>query len=209
MAEAYRVFPVQTLTGMDTRTFISIMAVSLGVVAMSAASAYRAHLKSTAPDYTPADTVYKVKTVYRNRPEPASITAAGTIKVPVLMFLDNGDTTVIERTETIHDTMYVALDRTVKYFSELDGRLRIWVSGYQPELECYELDEVEKTALPGKKLNRLSFEAGVGAIPSAAFPLTVEYSRTVGRFDIFARGGYEPLSRSGIVETGARYSLDF
>lgn len=158
---------------------------------------------------SPADTVYKYRTVYKSRPEPVSISASGNINVPVLVFMNDGDTTVIQRTETVHDTTYVVIDRTVKYFEEENGHLRIWISGYQPELECYELDLVDKIVPSRKALNRITFEAAVRAMPEAGFPLTLEYSRTVGRFDVFARGGYEPLSRFGIVETGARYSLDF
>lgn len=194
---------------MDTKTFISILAVSFGVISICAASAYRISAKGEDGGASPVDTVYKYRTVYKSRPEPASISTSGNISVPVLVFMNDGDTTVIQRTETIHDTTYVVLDRTVKYFEEEDGHLRIWISGYQPELECYELDCVEKIVPPGKALNRISFEAAVRTMPEAGFPLTLEYSRTVGRFDVFARGGYEPLSRSGIVETGARYSLDF
>lgn len=55
----------------------------------------------------------------------------------------------------IHDTLYLPI--TQKYYERLDGRLRLWVSGYEPQLDKWELDE--RTAIVKK---RLGFSVGVG-----------------------------------------------
>lgn len=52
------------------------------------------------------------------------------------------DTTQIEVPVVIKDTIYVPI--TQKYYEQLDGRLRIWVSGYAPQLDRWELDEQSK-----------------------------------------------------------------
>lgn len=64
-----------------------------------------------------------------------------TIKVPVV----------------IRDSIYVPI--TQQYYERLDGRLRLWVSGYQPQLDRWELDE--RTAVVTKR-RRLNFSVGTG-----------------------------------------------
>lgn len=64
-----------------------------------------------------------------------------------------------ERTDTVkerqlvpyavHDTIYVPIVQ--RYYEELDGRLRLWISGYRPTLDRFELDERETYITRQKK----------------------------------------------------------
>lgn len=57
----------------------------------------------------------------------------------------------------VHDTVYVPIVQ--RYYEELDGRLRLWISGWQPTLDRFELDERE-TVITRQK--RWGFSVGVG-----------------------------------------------
>lgn len=57
----------------------------------------------------------------------------------------------------VKDTVYLPIAQ--KYYECLDGRLRLWVSGYQPQLDKWELDEQTKVVNYRK---RWSFSVGVG-----------------------------------------------
>lgn len=59
--------------------------------------------------------------------------------------------------DTVTNTIYVPIAQ--RYYEELDGRLRLWISGYQPALDRFELDEKETTIT---KRKRWSFSAGTG-----------------------------------------------
>lgn len=86
------------------------------------------------------DTVIKTVTVYKDFPDPIKTAKVGYIAVPKYLFLpDSVDRPV---PYAVHDTttQYVYLPREQKYYEEEEGRLRLWVSGYDPRLDRYELD---------------------------------------------------------------------
>jgi len=84
------------------------------------------------------DTVIKTVTVYKDFPDPVETASAGFIQIPTYKFIT--DTVTQEKLAMLHDTTYVYLPREQKYYKEEEGRLRLWVSGYDPRLDRYELD---------------------------------------------------------------------
>lgn len=90
----------------------------------------------------PPDTVTKIVPIYKDRPRPKETARFGYISVPAYKFLS--DTVRAVETAYLRDTATFYLPRERQYYSEADGRLRIWVSGYQPSLDRYELDLAEK-----------------------------------------------------------------
>lgn len=84
------------------------------------------------------DTVTKVVAVYKDFPNPQKEAFSGYLGVPLYKFI----TDTIRAVETVysHDTTVVYLPREQKYYSEADGKLRLWISGYEPRLDRYELD---------------------------------------------------------------------
>lgn len=86
------------------------------------------------------DTVVRIVTQYKDFPQPAQTALAGFIPVPRYIFL--ADTvTVVEPTQpAVQDTTPVYLPRQQNYYEEEAGKLRLWVSGYQPCLDRYEVD---------------------------------------------------------------------
>lgn len=88
-----------------------------------------------------ADTVTRVVTVYKDFPQPIETAKIGHIAVPMYKFLTDTVNTV--ETAYLHDTTVVYLPREQKYYEEEDGALRLWVSGYEPRLDRYELDKKE------------------------------------------------------------------
>lgn len=88
------------------------------------------------------DTVVKVVSVYKDFPKPLKEAFSGYVRVPAYRFI--ADTVELIRWAEIaipvHDTTVVYLPREEKYYEEEDGRLRVWVSGYEPRLDRYELD---------------------------------------------------------------------
>lgn len=111
------------------------------------------------------DTVVKVVPVYKDFPDPVSTASAGFISIPTYAFIT--DTVTQEKLAVIHDTTVVYLPREQKYYEEDEGRLRLWVSGYDPRLDRYELDRIEKvvTQTIVEKPSRwgLSLSGGYGA----------------------------------------------
>ena len=111
------------------------------------------------------DTVYKVVPVYRDFPDPVSSASAGFVKIPTFAFIT--DTVTKETLAVVHDTTVVYLPREQKYYEEDEGRLRLWVSGYDPRLDRYELDHIETvvTNTVTQKASRwgLSLVGGYGA----------------------------------------------
>ena len=111
------------------------------------------------------DTVIKVVTVYKDFPEPQKTVLNGYVSVPKYKFLT--DTLFAVDTAFLHDTTVVYLPREHQYYEEDEGRLRIWVSGYEPRLDRYELDRVEtivtKTVTVNPSRWGISVHAGYGA----------------------------------------------
>ena len=111
------------------------------------------------------DTVTKVITLWKEAPQPAKTALLGYVPVPAYKFL----TDTIERVKTaeivLHDTTVVYLPREQKYYEENDGRLRLWVSGYDPRLDRWELDErqttITQTVVPRRRWG-IGVTAGYG-----------------------------------------------
>lgn len=93
------------------------------------------------PMESSVDTVYRTVTVYKDFPDPVKTTFAGWIPVPKYMFFS--DTTEIHVPVPVPGdtvTQYVYIPKEQKYYEEEDGKLRMWISGYQPVLDRYEVD---------------------------------------------------------------------
>ena len=112
----------------------------------------------TAPSAPPQiDTVTVIKTRTEYLPAHTSESHLKWQPLPRIVFYT--DTLTIKDTIPIvvKDTVYIPI--TQKYYERLDGRLRLWVSGYQPQLDKWELDEQTKVVNYHKKW---SFSVGVG-----------------------------------------------
>lgn len=90
-----------------------------------------------------SDTVVKVVTKYKDFPDPVASASAGFIPIPVYKFIT--DTVTQEKLVVVNDTTFVYVPREQKYYEEEEGRLRLWVSGYDPRLDRYELDAIMTT----------------------------------------------------------------
>lgn len=109
------------------------------------------------------DTVTKVVPVYKDFPDPVSSASVGFIRIPKYAFVTDSIP------YAVHDTtmQYVYVIREQKYYEEDEGRLRIWVSGYEPRLDRYELDRTETVVnntiyvYPPKW--RFSLDGGIGS----------------------------------------------
>lgn len=109
------------------------------VVASFLGGSYYGQRKVLASITEHRDTVIKIATIYKDFPQPQKTALSGFIGIPRYKFLT--DTLKSVETLVLHDTTVVYLPREEKYYEEADGRLRIWVSGYEPRLDRYELDE--------------------------------------------------------------------
>ena len=111
-----------------------------------------------------SDTIVRVVPVYKNFPQPQKTAILGYLSVPKYKFLTDTINTV--ESLVLHDTTVVYLPREQKYYTEADGALRLWVSGYDPRLDRYELDlsETVITNTVTEKASRwgLSINAGYG-----------------------------------------------
>ena len=113
------------------------------------------------------DTITKVVTVYKDFPNPAKTALSGFIPVPRYMFFT--ETKEIE-VEVPGDTVtqYVYLPQELQYYEEEDGKLRMWISGYRPVLERYEIDWpttiITETHKPKPKRWGIGVQAGYGAV---------------------------------------------
>lgn len=198
---------------MTTRGAICIVAGAVAVIAASVAVCVCVTHRPAEPSgpEAKADTVYRYRTVYRDGPSSAKTWSEGSIQVPVFCTIRETDTVYLERLNTIHDTCYVILEKTHEYYNLEDGRLRVWISGVQPSLDRYEVDFRETVITKPEKAqnNRITIEAAPRFIPSVQMPVTLEYARKFGGFEVFARGGYEFVGRTAIVDVGGRYSIGF
>jgi hypothetical protein len=111
------------------------------------------------------DTTTKIVTVYKDFPDPVKTVAAGRMAVPRYLFWT--DTTSVE---VPGPTEYVYLPSEQQYYEEEDGKLRIWISGYHPNLDRYEIDWLTttitetKTYKPPNKRWGIGITAGYGAV---------------------------------------------
>ena len=91
-----------------------------------------------------SDTVVRVVTKYKDFPDPVASASVGFVPIPRYMFFTDTLTEEIPvpvpgKTDTVY------LPREQKYYEEEEGRLRLWVSGYDPRLDRYELDAITTT----------------------------------------------------------------
>lgn len=111
------------------------------------------------------DTIIRVVPVYKDFPDPVASASVGFIPIPSYAFIT--DTVTKEHYIPVHDTTVLYLPREQKYYEEDEGRLRLWISGYDPRLDRYELDHIETvvTNTVTQKASRwgLSLVGGYGA----------------------------------------------
>lgn len=137
------------------------------------------------PIESSADTVYQKVTVYKDYPDPVKTVSAGMIAVPRYLFftesaaetetkyvyisqdlqkllpLNNQLLFLPRETNVMQFNMpYVYLPRQQEYYEEQNGRLRIWVSGYEPRLDRYEWDDVTATITETRQLKNTHWGAG-------------------------------------------------
>lgn len=101
------------------------------------------------------DTVYITKTVkeYLSKPDKIDF-KHWDYSIPEQYFFTD---TVRTKPVFIHDTLYIPIN--TYYYERLNGRLRIWASGYNVSLDKWELDE-QHTIISKQK--RLEFRIGIG-----------------------------------------------
>lgn len=89
------------------------------------------------------DTVDKIVPIFKDFPQPLKTASIGFVSIPKYKFITDTlrETAYID----IHDTTFVYLPREQRYYAEEEGRLRLWVSGYDPKVDRYEIDWIETT----------------------------------------------------------------
>lgn len=103
----------------------------------------------------PCDTIYVTKTEKEYLPSPKSIDFKNwEISIPERLFYTD---TIKTEPILIHDTLRIPIHSY--YYEQLNGRLRIWASGYNVSLDKWELDE-QHTIISKQK--RLEFKLGIG-----------------------------------------------
>ena len=153
---------------------------------------------------TKVDTLIIYKTKSEISPLFEQSTAIGYKGLSVPQFVWVTDTL----TMTVHDTVYVPI--TQKYYERLDGRLRLWISGYEPNLDKWELDEqiqyVTKESFIEPKKNKVFLDAGFVYDKSPLLPITVNYGYEKSGLMLYAGGGYDILTKSPVVRVGLRWT---
>ena len=154
---------------------------------------------------TKVDTLTIYKTKSEISPVPAISTDIGYKGVFVPQFIWVTDTL----TKEIHDTIYVPI--TQKYYERMDGRLRLWISGYEPNLDKWELDEqiqyVTKESFVEPKKNKVFIDAGFIYDKSPLLPITVNYGYEKNGLMLYAGGGYDLITKSPVINAGLRWDL--
>lgn len=125
------------------------------------------HVGSHRPVEVVRDTSEVLVLRWKDLPKPANTALDGFVPVPSYKFISD----TVDRIKTvelaIHDTTVVYLPREEKYYEENDGRLRLWVSGYEPRLDRWELDEkvatIKETVQEPRKRWGFGVTAGYGA----------------------------------------------
>ena len=135
------------------------------VLASFFSGSYYGQRKVLSTAETKRDTVVKVVTVYKDFPQPQKTAQIGYVAVPAYKFIT--DTVTNEIPVFLHDTTVVYLPREQKYYEEADGKLRLWVSGYEPRLDRYEYDVETVTVTNTIKIKpsrlSISISGGYGA----------------------------------------------
>ena len=121
------------------------------------------------------DTVEKVVTVYKDFPQPAKTALSGFVAVPRYYFLTDTVNTVEVAIQRDTVTQFVYLPKERKYYEEEEGKLRLWVSGYQPELERYEVDWTTTTITETHKQREKRWGLGL----SGGYGITIHDGKVV------------------------------
>lgn len=117
------------------------------VIASFLGGAHYGHRRAVEGFVAEQDTVTKIVSVYKDFPKSQKEAFSGYLRVPAYRFISD----TVERIRwaeiaiPVHDTTVVYLPREEKYYEEEDGRLRVWVSGYEPRLDRYEVSWPETT----------------------------------------------------------------
>ena len=147
------------------RSFEWIIPLVLLLGASFVGGTYYGERRALASIETATDTVVKVVTVYKDFPKPKETALAGFVAVPKYLFVT--DTITAEKAVFLHDTTVIYLPREQQYYEEEEGTLRIWVSGYDPRLDRYELDTktitITNTVVEKPSRWGLSINGGYGA----------------------------------------------
>lgn len=106
------------------------------------------------------DTVENIVTVYKDFPQPAKTFVSGFLSVPRCYFLTDTVNTIETALQCDTVTQFVYLSKEHKYFEEEGGKLRLWVSGFQPELVRYEVDWTTTTIIETHKQKSRHWGAG-------------------------------------------------
>lgn len=101
------------------------------------------------------DTIVVTETIVEEAPVADTIYLTRWERVP--MEVVKRDTVSVVAPVFIRDTVYLPI--TTAYYERLDGRLRLWVNGYNASLERWELDEQVKL-MPYRK--KWGFSIGIG-----------------------------------------------
>ena len=105
-------------------------------------------------------------------------------------------------TITISDTTFIYLDKEQKYYK--GDNYEAWVSGYQPNLDKINIfsktTQVKETILPKK--NFISLSAGVDISTKVGFPISLEYARNIGYFNLLCGFEYDILTESKTIKFG-------
>lgn len=156
------------------------------------------------------DTIKKVVPVWKDFPDPVKTVSAGFVALPAYRFLTDTVNRDVNHFVPVYlrdssDTVF--LPREQRFYSEDEGRLRLWVSGVDPSLDRYELDRIETTITetykPPARRWGLGLYAGVGGtfakdqsvIGSEAGLLLRYQSPKRWGFDLL--GGYSATFMSG------------
>lgn len=116
--------------------------------------------RRTATPLQSRDTIFVAKTIYEEKPVATSVDfKRWDISVPQVLY----STDTLVRTDTIsipmiiRDTLYVPIKEY--YYERLDGRLRLWIDGYNVSLAKWELDEQSAIV---RERKRWGFSVGIG-----------------------------------------------
>lgn len=150
------------------------------------------------------DTTVRIVTVYKNFPNPVKTVTAGLIAVPRYLFWT--DTTEVQ---VPGPTEYVYLPSEQKYYEEEEGSLRIWISGYQPNLDRYEMDRpttvITETYKPPNKRWGLGLYAGVGGIFAKEQSIVGSEAGLLLRYQSPKRWGFDLLGGYSATFTSGQF----
>lgn len=133
------------------------------------------------PGEKTVDTVTKVVTMWKDFPQPVKTASAGFVAIPSYKFFT--DTLTREVVIIAPDTSAIVyVPREQRYYEEAEGTLRLWVSGVDPTLDRWELDQSSTT-------------------------ITERYKPRPKRWGLGLSGGYGLTLVDGKIRTGPTVSV--